>query len=155
MTDMMSELMAALGIQAESVQHHSDTPDLERVQTALDLFKDQERRLEESENAEIGMLTPRITLREHTDMHLLSDAMDEYMTKMSDDWAHAVALYAVGNEHNSLEDLNTVARAIGEAAVLRRAIGRIHTAWGAENTLEEEHSETFNPFDDEPGGDEI
>jgi len=97
---------------------------------AMELIADHENRKGEAEaDTESGMLTPRITVREHGDIHVLLNALDEFMTKRVHEWENAVAAYGVGGNEFSLEDLTLHSREITEVAKLRYALDRAHVAW--------------------------
>lgn len=109
-------------------------PNPDRYVSVLDLFKDHQKRLDESrENTESGMLTPRITIRDHSEMHLIATAMDKYMTEITDEWYNATAAYGMGNNTETLESLTIRSREITDAAQLRHAISHLHVQWASEH----------------------
>lgn len=132
-----SDLFAGLmGMGPEPVAY-SKEPEPERYMAALDLFHSHQQRLEESDKyTETAMLTPRITIREHVDMHLIMEALDKMMTKECDDLYTAIAAYGMGSDLNALEDLQFKSREITEAAKLRHELRRVHNAWADEREAE-------------------
>lgn len=129
----LSQLLAELLGERKSVESDWE-PNPDRYVSVLDLFKDHQKRLDESrEDTESGMLTPRITIRDHGEMHLIATAMDEYMTKVADEWYNAAAAYGMGNNTETLESLTIRSREITDAAQLRHAINRLHVEWASEH----------------------
>ena len=129
-----------------SVPESNWEPDPDRYVAVLDLFKDHQRRLDEShEDTESGMLTPRITMREHTDMHLLMTAFDKYMVEVTEEWYNATAAHGMGNNSETLETLTVRSREITEAAKLRHEMDRMHKRWAEANATaaSEAHTEEF------------
>ena len=116
---------------------------------AMTLLADHEQRKTAAKaDTDEGMLTPRITIREHSDIHLLKEALDAFMTEKVDDWEGAVAQYSVGGDANTLEDLTERSRMITEAVKLRMALDRAHKAWAeVQPSYQDEHSVSF-PEDD-------
>ncbi len=128
--NLLGNLFQSLIGEPRMVNGYSTEPDPERYTAVHDLFTDHKRRLDEArEYTENGMLTPRLTLRDHDDMHLLMTALDKYMTDVDAEWYNATTAFAVGNESETLESLTLRSREITEAAKLRHAIEREHTAW--------------------------
>lgn len=139
------ELFAGILGRQEPPKVYGDEPDTIRYQQAYDLFREHTERLNDARNAdETAMLTPRITVRDHDDMHVLMSAMDEFMTDKVHDWQNALAIYGMGGDENTYEELAIRSRQITEAAKLRHALTRIHTSWAKEQDREEEHTETFD-----------
>lgn len=128
--NLLSGLLGSLLGDRRMVTAYTGEPDSERYTAIHDLFKDHQRRLDEGrEYTENGMLTPRLMIRDHDDMHLLMTALDKYMTEVDQEWYNAATAYAVGNTSETLEALTLRSREITEAAKLRHALEREHTAW--------------------------
>jgi hypothetical protein len=132
-----SDLLAGFMGEVPEPISYSENPEPERYMAALDLFHDHQRRLDEAQHStETAMLTPRITIREHVDMHTMMHAMDTMFRKEADDLYTAIAAYGMGSNINGLEDLQFKSREITEAAKLRHELNRIHNAWADERESE-------------------
>lgn len=137
------------------IQGYSETPDPDRYVSVLDLLKDHGRRLDEArQDTESGMLTPRVTIREHSDIHLILHALDHYMSEVDKEWYDAVAAHGIGNDSETLENLTLRSREITDAAALRHELDRVHKAWAREHAtpMQEEFVSAYPDVDSGDSG---